>query len=234
MNRHLRAGAKWAAVGVGAAAAAYAAYVAVAWNRYGHAARPTAEDEDRLLDRVMPAYDIVERHAIRVAAPAALTLRAAADQDLQASPLVRTVIKAREIVLGTTPDDSPRPRGLLAEVQSLGWGVLAQIPEREIVVGAITKPWEADVRFRALAPDRFAAFDEPGFVKIAWTIRADPIDETRSIFRTETRAVATDPDSRSRFRTYWSFFSPGIIAIRWALLRPVKEEAERRAREGAR
>ena len=30
---------------------------------------------------------------------------------------------------------------------------------------------------------------------------------------------------------YWSVFSPGIILIRWAVLTPVKREAERRAPE---
>jgi hypothetical protein len=134
------------------------------------------------------------------------------------------------VVLGAAPDDRPRPRGLLDEVRSLGWGVLAEIPDREIVVGAVTKPWEADVTFRALPPEQFAAFAEPGYVKIAWTIRADPISATESVFRTETRAVATDSTARARFRRYWAFLSPGIIVIRWALLGPVKHEAERRHR----
>jgi hypothetical protein len=52
-----------------------------------------------------------------------------------------------------------------------------------------------------------------------------------SIFRTETRAVATDPVARLRFRRYWSFLSPGIILIRRAMLAPVRAEAERRARD---
>lgn len=232
MSRYFRAGARWLAVGLGVAAATYGAYVGITWYRYGDAAARSSEGQDPLLDRFMPTYEVVERHQVRVAAPAAMTLDAARNVDLQQSPLARTIIRAREVLLGAIPDERPRPRGLLAEVQSLGWGVLAEVPEREVVVGAVTKPWEANVTFRALPPEQFAAFNEPGFVKIAWTIRADPIGETQSVFRTETRAVATDPDSRSRFRTYWSFLSPGIIAIRWAVLRPVKEEAERRAREG--
>lgn len=52
-----------------------------------------------------------------------------------------------------------------------------------------------------------------------------------STLRTETRAIATDADARKKFRRYSSFFSPGIILIRWAVLAPVKREAERRARE---
>jgi hypothetical protein len=226
----VHAAAKWIAAGFAAAAAAYGAYVGIAWFRYGVPAPPAADERDPLLDRFMPVYEIVERHQIRVAAPAAVTLDAARHGDLQASPLVRTIIKAREVILGATPDNRQRPRGLLAEVRALGWGVLAEVPEREVVVGAVTKPWEANVTFRALPPDQFAAFDEPDYVKIAWTIRADPMNTGESIFRTETRAVATDPGARRRFRRYWSFLSPGITAIRWAVLGPVKREAERRAR----
>jgi hypothetical protein len=231
MNRYLRRGARWLAVGSGLAAAAYAVYFGVAWYRYGDAAGPNADEQDPLLDGFMPAYDIAERHQVRVAAPAAVTLDVAREVDLQASPVVRTIIRAREVILGATPDERLRPRGLLAEVQSLGWGVLAEVPGREVVVGAVTKPWEANVTFRALPPDQFATFNEPGYVKIAWTIRADPLNATESVFRTETRAVATDTSARSRFRRYWSFLSPGIIVIRWAVLGPVKKEAERRARQ---
>jgi hypothetical protein len=226
--------ARWAAAGLALAAGAYAAYVGVAWYRYGHpsrAARP--EEQDELLDRFMPAYEVAGRHHVRVAAPADVTLAAARDMDLQASSVARAIFKGRELILGATPDTRSRPHGLLAEVQSLGWGVLAEVPGREIVVGAVTKPWEPNVTFRALPPDEFAAFREPDYVKIAWTIRADPIGSTESIFRTETRAVATDPRARVRFRPYWSFLSPGMFVIRWMSLAPLKKEAERRAREAA-
>ena len=114
--------------------------------------------------------------------------------------------------------------------RSLGWGVLADVPGREIVMGAVTQPWMADVVFRAIAPDHFALFDEPGYVKIAWTLRAEPVGDHESMFRTETRVATTDPAARARFRRYWAFASPGITAIRWLSLNPLKREAERRAR----
>ncbi len=66
-------------------------------------------------------------------------------------------------------------------------------------------------------------------MKIAWTLRADPDGDGRSLFHTETRAIATDPVSRAKFRRYWSFVSPGIVFIRWLMLGPVRAEAERRA-----
>lgn len=231
LNSLARSAARWLAAGLGVAAAAYGAYVGITWYRYGHPSPPGPEEQDPLLDRFIGAYDVVERHRIRIAAPATVALAAARETDLQGSPLVRTIIKAREVILGAAPGDRPHPRGLLAEVQSLGWGVLAEVPGREVVVGAVTKPWEANVTFRALPPDQFAAFSEPGYVKIVWTLRAEPVDDTESVFRTETRAIATDATARRKFRRYWSFLSPGIIVIRWAVLGPLKKEAERRVRE---
>ena len=222
---------RWVAAGIGLAAVAYATYAGVAWYRYGKSAARRDEESDPLLDGFMPSYEIAERHHIRVAAPAALTLAVAGELDLQASPIVRAIIRTREVILGATGSAQPHPRGLLAEVKALGWGVLASVPGREVVVGAVTRPWEPDVTFRGVPPEEFATFSEPGYVKIAWTIRADEINAAESVFRTETRAIATDAHARKRFRRYWSFFSPGIILIRWAVLTPVKRDAERRARE---
>ena len=232
-KKPVRAAATWLGAAIGVATAAYGAYVGITWYRYGQLSSPIPEEKNPLLDRFMPVYEVVERNAIRIATPAAVTLAAAREMNLEASSLVRAIIRAREVILGATPSDRPHPRGLMADMQSLGWGLLAEVPGREVIMGAVTKPWEANVRFRSLPPDQFLAFDEPGYVKIVWTIRADPIGETDSIFRTETRAIATDRTSRARFRRYWSFLSPGIIVIRWAVLGLVKNDAERRARKGA-
>ena len=211
------------------AGATIVAWLNVSAFRIGRPMRVPANGEsDELLDRFLPVYDVVERHQIRVTAPAPVTLMAAKEQDLLGLPIVRAIFKTRALVLGAAPDDRPRPGALLAWTLSLGWGVLAEIPGREVVVGAVTKPWESDVTFRALPPDQFAAFDEPGFVKIAWTLRADPIGVGESRFRTETRAIATDAEARAKFRRYWAIFSPGIAVIRWLSLRPLKEDAERR------
>lgn len=176
----------------------------------------------------MPSYEVVERHHVRVGAPAEVAFAAATEMDLQQSPVIRTIFKAREWTMGSHAARGPVPRGLLAQMQAIGWGVLAEVPGREIVMGAVTQPWLADVVFRALPPDTFAAFDEPDYVKIVWTLRCDPIGDAQSVFRTETRVSTTSPTARAKFRRYWSLVSPGIILIRWMSLGPVKAEAERR------
>ena len=230
LTQTIRSTTRILAAGTGLAAGAYAAKAALAWHRYGRIPRPDRHRRDELLDRFMPSYEVVERHYSYVAAPAALTLSAAKEQNLFDIPLIRAIFRTRAIVLGARPKGRPHVRGLLKEALVLGWGVLADQADREVVVGAVTQPWEADVIFRSLPPDDFAPFAEPGFVKIVWTLRVHPIDSRSSIFLTETRAVATDATARGRFRRYWAFASPGIALIRRLSLGPLKRDAERRAR----
>jgi hypothetical protein len=214
----------------GAATAGYAVYSAATWLRYGRTKDRAARRSDLLLDRFMPVYEVVERHRVAVGAPAEITLSAACDMDLLESRLVRAIFWGRELILGGKPEENALPRSLLASVKAMGWGVLADVPGREIVLGAITQPWAADVVFHASRPDEFVKFQKPGYVKIAWTLRADPTDSGGSDFRTETRAVAIGSVARAKFRLYWSFVSPGVKLIRRLSLGIVKKEAERRAR----
>jgi hypothetical protein len=232
VNSRVLTALKWAASALGVAAGTYATWVGVTWLRYGHPARTAAEYADPLLDQFIPVYEVAERHHIRIAAPADVTFAAACEQDLMALPLVRAIFKTREVVLGSESDAVARPRGLLALTKSIGWGVLADVPGKEVVMGAVTQPWYADVVFRPLPPDAFASFNEPGYVKIVWTLRADATSPHDSVFRTETRVVTTDAAARATFRWYWARFSPGIQLIRWLSLGPTRRDAERRARLG--
>jgi hypothetical protein len=89
--------------------------------------------------------------------------------------------------------------------------------------------WQEQVTFHRLPPTEFAAFHAPGFVKIVWTIGAEPLGPDESLFVTRTRAVATDPEARRRFRLYWAPMSTGIVLIRYLTVPMVKRAAERRA-----
>jgi hypothetical protein len=190
----------------------------------------TRVESDALLDRFMPVYEVAEHHHICVHAPASITLAVAKELDLNDSALVRAIFKAREIILRTKPDGTIHPRGIVAQTRALGWGVLADVPGREIVMGSVTQPWMANVKFRSVLPEAFAAFNEPAYAKIVWTLRADPCGVCDSDFVTETRVTTTDAFARDKFRRYWSFVSPGIVLIRIMSVRLVKREAERRYR----
>lgn len=207
----------------------YGAQAAVAWCRYGRVRRAAAGREDALLDHFMPEYEVVERHQIRIAAPVTRTFEAARELDLGQSAVVRAIFRGRQLLIGDKAKKAFPQGALLIQMRAMGWGLLAEMPGREIVMGAVTKPWEANVTFRSLPPREFATFCEPGYVKIAWTLRADPIGVAESIASTETRVATTDAYARAKFRRYWALFSPGIVLIRRVALRAVKAAAERPA-----
>lgn len=228
MKSVLRRSGRLLGAGAGAAVLGWLGYVGVTWIRYGRVY--TNGRRDPLLDRFLPTYEIREHHETEVAAPAEVTYAIARQLDLQRSGLIRAIFAGRELLMGAEPTERERQPDFLSEVLALGWRVLADEPGRELVLGAVTQPWEADVEFRGLAPEEFAAFNDPGYAKIVWTLAVEPTGNNSSIFRTETRVATTDPESRRRFRRYWSLVSPGILLIREETLRLVRREAERRVK----
>jgi hypothetical protein len=216
---------KWLAAGSAVAASTYGAYAGITWLRYGRPRPAQGTEVDPLLDSFMPRYDICERHSATVNAPPDVALAAAKEVDLNDSRIIRAIFKGRELLLRSKPSASTKARGLYLGMQELGWGVLAET-DKEIVFGAVTEPWHKNPAFRALWPEEFETFAEPGHVKITWTLRVDANPDGTSTFRTETRAVATDPESRAQFRRYWAFLSPGVTVIRRAILPAVEAAAD--------
>jgi len=179
-----------------------------------------------LLDPYIPVFDIRERHAIRIPAPPETVFAAACNLDIDQIWLSRWIFRLREFLFRAKPPDPNLPRGFLTKMKALDWGVLVDAPGQAIVMGAITQPWEANVRFRAVTATDFAQHSPPDLIKIAWAIWVEP-DATGAVLRTETRAVATDSHSRRRFRRYWLLVSPGIRLIRHAILRAVRQVVTR-------
>jgi len=221
------------AVGAAMAAAGYAALVVLNRSRYGDAKASADGPTDSLLDRFIPEPEVLEHYKIAINAPADVVIASAKQLELLKSPVIRAIFRARELALGGTPDTRPHPTTLMEQMQSIGWVVLAERAGREIVFGSVTQPWQAEPVFRSIPPEQFKEFAEPGYVKIAWTLRADPVDERQSVFHTETRVCTTDAPARERFRNYWSFVAPGVKLIRLAMLRPLKRAAESRVRTAA-
>jgi predicted component of type VI protein secretion system len=225
MQRALRiiGGAVAAAVGI------YSAYAAIAYVWFGRVSRE-AEGNSQL-DQLMPHYEVRERHSVAVSAPAEVTLAAAREVSFQDSRIARTIFALRALpgrLRGVPPAPTGR-RALFEEVTALGWRQLVEAPGRQVIMGAVTQPWRQEVEFHGLPADEFVAFREPGYAKIAWTLEVEPAGSSSSRFSTETRVMTTDLVSRERFRRYWAVLSPGILLIRYELLRLVKAEAERRS-----
>ena len=170
------------------------------------------------------------RHWITVRAPAAFVLETARTFDLRSTPLVRAIFRLRAMILGAKGPGTDWSRGFMEEMLRIGWGILAEEKDRWIVVGTVCQPWQADVIMRPIPPDRFAAYAEPGQVKIIWTLEADSLDEGRCRLSTETRAAGTDAEAKARFRRYYRRFGVGMVLIRLLLLPALRREAEQRWR----
>ncbi len=186
----------------------------------------------RPLDAFLPDPDVAERFEVTVRAPADLVMDVATHFDMQSLKLVKAIFWLREKFMRTSGTKPRKPQGILDETKSLGWGLLAEQPGRLVVCGASCQPWQAQVKFSALAPDKFATYAEPHQAKIAWTLEADEVGPAITRFAQETRVVATDDEARRKFLRYWRWARFGIISIRLLLMPAIRREAERRwARE---
>ena len=185
------------------------------------------------LDRFLPDADVRERHSIAIRAPAGFVMETARRFDMRSIGPVAAILRVRAWILGASRASTPR-RGLVDETRSLGWGVLEENANRFYCSGAICQPWLADVVFQAVPPAEFRDYDEPGMIRIAWTLETLPLGPDRTRFSTETRVAATDAAARRKFLSYWRFTRPGIVLIRVFLLRGVRRAAERAWRRSRR
>ncbi len=183
----------------------------------------------RAIDRFLPQAPYSERHEILIDAPADVVFDTACRFDLLDLPLVRLIFRLRSWFMGADPVPKQAfSRGLMAETAALGWATLALTPGRELVRGAVAQPWLGNVVFRGIEAEKFAGFNEPDVVKIAWTLEAEALGPERTLFRTETRVLPTDGAAARKFRRYWRWAGAGIVLIRWLLL-PALRRASRRA-----
>ena len=169
-----------------------------------------------LIDRHLPEWDARDRHETIVGAERARAFAVLRGLDLERSAVVRALFFVRTLPerLAGRRSSPVRGRPFLDAAIAQGWRILEEEPGRELVLGAVTRPWEPIVRFRGLSPEEFAAFHEPGWAKIAWNIRADEAAPGRTRLSIETRVKTTDDASRRRFRRYWRVFGAGIRLVR--------------------
>jgi hypothetical protein len=183
----------------------------------------------RLIEQFMPASHISTCHEILIHAPADVVFDVAQTLDLQSIPVARAIFWLRGKIMGAAPTVTSRG-GLVEETKRLGWNELARRPGRELVMGAATQPWKADVRFIPVPAENFLDFAQPGMVKIVWTLEAVPVEPNLTLFRTETRVQACDETAKAKFLRYWRFARFGIVLIRWLHLPALRRAAERRFR----
>jgi hypothetical protein len=184
------------------------------------------------LERALPVYDMVLTEHRVVEADVDTLFETARDFDFMTvqSPLVTAMMTARALPsrLRGKAIDAPTRLLLASEPAALpGWLILGQVPGRELAFGAIGRFWTADIEWRPVQPADFAAFDEPGWGKIACHLLIRPDGPGRSLLTYECRTATTDFASRSSMRRYWWAIRPFVGYVLRASLRTIARDAER-------
>jgi hypothetical protein len=190
-----------------------------------------------MLDWLLPEFDasLVE-HLVIDGDPESI-YRAMATIDMadipKSSTPVRLLFAARgaaerlvSALLGRpAPGPEPEHPLRLDDLPAHGdWVKLADDPPAEFAFGVIGRFWGGETVWETIDADRFVAFDEPGFAKIACSISLRPYGTARTLATYETRTQALDPDSRTHFLRYWRVVRPGVAIVMRAFLHAVAEE----------
>jgi hypothetical protein len=182
---------------------------------------------DRLLDRVSPAFQFNERHAIVVSAPAERVYKAMLDVRPDEIAGFRTLAWIR--CLGRCEGESilnpPVDTPVLTTALRTSFRKLAETPNEELVFGTlVAAPPEAAARTWTLGA--FVNLTDPGYAKAVMNFRLRPEGDSSTRLETETRVFATDPGTVRVFAAYWRTILPGSSLLRVAWLRAIKRRAE--------
>lgn len=188
------------------------------------------------LDQFMPAWQLSEHHAIRIAAPKEKVYVALKQVTADEIHLFRTLVWIRRF--GRPGPESilnPPPNTPLLQVATkTTFIVLTEEPNQEFVFGtliAAPRGWRPSGNKTPEGFKALAASDKSGFVLAAMNFRLEDCAPSSgspcTLLTTETRVYATDASSRRAFARYWRVIYPGSSLIRSMWLRAVKERAER-------
>jgi hypothetical protein len=181
-----------------------------------------AVDREGHLDDILPGAAHRTRYATTVRATPEATWAALHEVTAGELPLTRLLLAVRT---GRRPDGDDLARPVLERFLRSGFTVLREQPPGLLVLGTTGRPWRlrgAELRAPA-GPAEFAAFDEPGCVRIAMSFELSG----RTRMATETRVSPTDARASRAFRRYWALVRPGSDLVRLDVLRAIRHRAER-------
>ena len=168
-----------------------------------------------VLDDLLPEPRLREVDHVDVGVPLARAHEAVRHLDLNRSVPVRALFSLRTLAK-RLHGESPKADSLrLDDIGAPGTGFhIVRDEPASFVVASVGRFWQPDIEFADAPSERFAAFDEPGWGKLAWELRFEPLGEHRTRIVVEVRVTATDDDSWRRFRRYFYLIGPFSRFIR--------------------
>lgn len=183
-----------------------------------------------LLDRFLPVYQFSEEHSIRIRASPARIVRAIKEVTPAEIPFWRTLfwIRALPARLVGRSGYHFQVKPLWEQATVGSFVLLAEDPERELVVGTVGQFWRPQGAGTVYldGPQAFLDFDRPGYAKAALNFLIEP-EERDCRLGTETRITVAEAAARRRFAGYWRVIYPGSALLRRIWLRAIKRRAER-------
>lgn len=184
------------------------------------------------ISRLVPSPRLREVDRIAVAASPAEAWKAVRELDLYDLRMVRALFAARSLPARASAwirgqHAAPEPRTATLDdivLPGTGFHLLAEVPGAEFVAGAIGKFWEPTIPFADASPDTFAAFDAPGWGKVAWSLAVHPRAGGGSWIEIDLRVDATDGDAWMAFLPYWRLIGRFSRLIRRMHLRRMLKE----------
>ncbi|MFH1294086.1 MAG: hypothetical protein ABIJ44_08150 [Pseudomonadota bacterium] len=171
-----------------------------------------------LIDKYMNEYDFNEIHTIVVEKTPEHIYPLLKVIDLRKSGIINLLFSLRGL---------PRQMRNLQGFISLGFILLEEKKNDEIVIGMIGQPWKRKVNLLQISPDQFLTFDRDGYIKVAWNFKLFSITETKTIAYTETRIQCSDQRAKRLFSLYWAWISRFSGIVRMCMLNLIKREAEK-------
>jgi hypothetical protein len=176
-----------------------------------------------LIAQLMPAFRLRQVDHVAVGAPPERAWKAVEAFDASSIPYIRWLFDLRLIPAWIAARVRGRPAPERARLSLRDAGDVPgffrlEEPGQEICVGSIGKFWKSDIEYAPEPQRQFQTFAEPGFGKLAWSLRIDPRASGGSWITFDLRVGATDDQAWRTFGRYWLLIGQFSHLIRRGLL----------------
>jgi hypothetical protein len=121
----------------------------------------------------------------------------------------------------------PVPESLtLRGLEKINFVKLEVVTNKEVIIGLIGQFWTPTGRLKRFKPEEFISFDQSDFAKSTWNFELTRVNDFKTRLTTETRIFCPTPETKKKFKTYWTIIKPFSSWIRREILKAIKKQAE--------